>query len=158
MSLKPSLRLGPDETVAKGVLERRHAVSFFIGDPGGTLIVSGLVGSEDDVLRVVGADSAQAFTLSGAMGAAAAMGLGLALAEPERKVMVVTGDGESLMNVVTLATVGVLNPPNISIICDENEHYGETGRLESHTGCGVDIAKDGERQTNPKRPNRHERR
>ncbi|MEC8372942.1 MAG: thiamine pyrophosphate-dependent enzyme, partial [Pseudomonadota bacterium] len=59
------------------------------------------------------------------MGAAAAMGLGLALAEPERKVMVVTGDGESLMNVVTLATVGVLNPPNISIIYDENEHYGE---------------------------------
>ena len=105
------------------------------------MIVSGLVGSEDDVLSVVGADSAQAFTLSGAMGAAAAMGLGLALAEPERKVMVVTGDGESLINVVTLATVGVLNPPNISIIYDENEHYGETGRLESHTGCIVDIAK-----------------
>ena len=105
------------------------------------MIVSGLVGSEDDVLSVVGADSAQAFTLSGAMGAAAAMGLGLALAEPERKVMVVTGDGESLMNVVTLATVGVLNPPNISIICFDNEHYGETGWLESHTGRGVDIAK-----------------
>ena len=141
MSSKPSLRLGPDETVAEGVLERRHAVSSLIGDPGGTLFVSGLAGSEDDVLSVVGADSAQAFTLSGAMGAAVAMGLGLALAEPERKVMVVTGDGESLMNVVTLATVGVLNPPNISIICVDNEHYGETGWLESHTGRGVDIAK-----------------
>ncbi|MEC8775353.1 MAG: hypothetical protein VXX79_10945 [Pseudomonadota bacterium] len=55
--------------------------------------------------------------------------------------MVVTGDGESLMNVLTLATVGVLNPPNISIIYDENEHYGETARLESHTVCIVDIAK-----------------
>ncbi|MEC9184492.1 MAG: thiamine pyrophosphate-dependent enzyme, partial [Pseudomonadota bacterium] len=69
------------------------------------MIVSGLVGSEDDVLSVVAADSAQAFTLSGAMGAAVAIGLGLALAQPERKVMVVTGDGDLLMNVGTLATV-----------------------------------------------------
>ena len=75
------------------------------------------------------------------MGAAVAMGLGLALAQPERKVMFVTGNGKSLMNVVTLATVGVLNPPNLSIICVDNEHYDETGWLESHTGCGVDIAK-----------------
>ena len=105
------------------------------------MFVSGLAGSEDDVLSVVVADSAQAFTLSYAMGAAVAMGLGLALAEPERKVMVAISDDESLMNVVTLATVGVLNPPNISIICVDNEHYGETGWLESHTGRGVDIAK-----------------
>ena len=105
------------------------------------MFVSGLAGSEDDVLSVVGADSAQAFTLSGAMRAAVAMGLGLALAEPERKVMVVTGDGGSLMNDFTLTTVGVLNPPNISIICVDNEHYGETGWLKNHTGRGVDIAK-----------------
>jgi len=141
MSSKPALRLGPDQDVADGVLERRHAVSSLIGDPGDTLFISGLAGSKDDVLSVVGADSAQAFTLSGAMGAAVAMGLGLALAQPERKVMVVTGDGELLMNVGTLATVGVLNPPNLSIICVDNEHYGETGWQESHTGRGVDIAK-----------------
>ena len=141
MSSKPSLRLGPDQDVAEGVLERRHAVSSLIGDPGDTLFISGLAGSKDDVLSVVGADSTAAFTLSGAMGAAVAMGLGLALAQPERKVMVVTGDGELLMNVGTLASVGVLNPPNLSIICVDNEHYGETGWQESHTGRGVDIAK-----------------
>ena len=55
--------------------------------------------------------------------------------------MVVTGDGDLLMNVGTLATAGVLNPPNLSIICVNNEHYGETGWQESHTGRGVDIAK-----------------
>ena len=141
MSSKPNLRLGPDQEVTEGVLERRYAVSSLIGDPGDTLFVSGLAGSKDDVLHVVGADSPAAFTLSGAMGAAVAMGLGLALAQPERKVVVVTGDGELLMNVGTLATVGVLNPPNLSIICVDNEHYGETGWQESHTGRGVDIAK-----------------
>ena len=141
MSSKPNLRLGPDQKVTEGVLERRYAVSSLIGDPGDTLFVSGLAGSKDDVLHVVGADSPAAFTLSGAMGAAVAMGLGLALAQPERKVVVVTGDGELLMNVGTLATVGVLNPPNLSIICVDNEHYGETGWQESHTGRGVDIAK-----------------
>ncbi|PPR60407.1 MAG: hypothetical protein CFH10_01544 [Alphaproteobacteria bacterium MarineAlpha4_Bin2] len=141
MPSKPNLRLGPDQEVTEGVLERRHAVSSLIGDPGDTLFVSGLAGSKDDVLHVVGADSPAAFTLSGAMGAAVAMGLGLALARPERKVVVVTGDGELLMNVGTLATVGVLNPPNLSIICVDNEHYGETGWQESHTGRGVDIAK-----------------
>jgi thiamine pyrophosphate-dependent acetolactate synthase large subunit-like protein len=141
MSSKPDLRLGPDTEVADGVLERRHAVSSLIGDPGDTLFISGLAGSKDDVLSVVGKDSTAAFTLSGAMGAAVAMGLGLALAQPDRKVVVVTGDGELLMNVGTLASVGVLNPPNLSIICVDNEHYGETGWQESHTGRGVDIAK-----------------
>ena len=52
MSSKPSLRLGPDETVAEGVLERRHAVSSLIGEPGDTLFVSGLAGSEDAVEHV----------------------------------------------------------------------------------------------------------
>ena len=141
MSSKPGLRLGPDTKVADGVLERRHAVASLIGDPSDTLFISGLAGSKDDVLSVVGADSTAAFTLSGAMGAAVAMGLGLALAQPDRKVVVVTGDGELLMNVGTLASVGVLNPPNLSIICVDNEHYGETGWQESHTGRGGDIAK-----------------
>ena len=140
MSSKPGLRLGPDTKVADGVLERRHAVSSLIGDPGDTLFISGLAGSKDDVLSVVGADSTAAFTLSGAMGAAVAMGLGLALAQPDRKVVVVTGDGELLMNVGTLASVGVLNPPNLSIICVDNEHYGETGMQRTSTSHGADLA------------------
>lgn len=141
MSSKPNLRTGPDEAVTGGQLERRDAVMKLIGgDSDDVLYVSGLAGSKDDVLATVG-DIPTAFTLSGAMGAAAALGLGLALAQPDRRVVVVTGDGELLMNVGTLATIGVMNPPNLSIVCVDNGHYGETGWQEGHTARGVDIAK-----------------
>lgn len=141
MSSKPTLRTGPDEAVQEGLLERRDAVKKLIGDDNdNVLFVTGLAGSKDDVLAAVG-DIPTAFTLSGAMGAAAAMGLGLALAQPDKRVMVVTGDGELLMNVGTLATIGVMNPPNLSIVCVDNGHYGETGWQEGHTARGVDIAK-----------------
>jgi phosphonopyruvate decarboxylase len=73
------------------------------------------------------------------MGGATMMGLGLALARPDRRVLVVTGDGELLMNVGSLATVGVLNPANLSILCVDNGHYGETGYQKSHTSLGVDL-------------------
>ena len=79
------------------------------------------------------------FALAGAMGAAASMGLGLALARPERRVLVVTGDGELLMNVGTLATAAVMNPPNLAIVCVDNGRYGETGWQKSHTSLGVDL-------------------
>src|SRR5262249_49267650 len=69
------------------------------------------------------------------------MGLGLALARPDRRVLVVTGDGELLMNVGTLATIAVLNPSNLSIVCVDNGHYGETGYQKSHTSLGVDLEK-----------------
>ena len=140
MSSKLGLHTGPEELVQEGMLERRHAVEALLGDTSDMLIVTGLAGSKDDVLAVTG-DSPSVFTLSGAMGAAAMMGLGLALAQPDRRVMVVTGDGELLMNVGSLASIGVLNPPNLSMICVDNERYGETGWQESHTGRGVDIAK-----------------
>lgn len=141
MSSKPNLRTGPDENVTKGQLERRDAVKKLIGDDSDdVLYVSGLAGTKDDILATFG-DVPRAFTLSGAMGAAAAMGLGLALAQPDRRVVVLTGDGELLMNVGTLATIGVMNPPNLSIVCVDNGHYGETGWQEGHTARGVDIAK-----------------
>ena len=79
------------------------------------------------------------FALGGAMGAALAMGLGLALAQPNRRVLTVTGDGELLMNIGTLATIALQNPRNLSIICVDNGHYGETGNQESHTGLGVRL-------------------
>jgi phosphonopyruvate decarboxylase len=140
MSSKPGLRTGPEDKVQDGMLERRHAVKTLLGDTSDILIVTGLAGAKDDVLAAAG-DVPNAYTLSGAMGAAAAMGLGLALAQPDKRVIVVTGEGELLMNVGTLATVGVLNPPNLSIVCVDNERYGETGWQESHTGRGVDMAK-----------------
>jgi len=67
------------------------------------------------------------------------IGLGLALARPERRVLVVTGDGELLMNVGALATIAVMNPPNLAIVCVDNGHYGETGYQKSHTSLGVDL-------------------
>ncbi|MGJ9413705.1 thiamine pyrophosphate-dependent enzyme [Aeromicrobium sp. CF4.19] len=73
------------------------------------------------------------------MGASTTVGLGLALARPERSVCVVTGDGELLMNVGALATIAVLDPGNLSILVVDNGRYGETGNQVSHTGRGVDL-------------------
>ena len=69
------------------------------------------------------------------------MGLGLALARPDKRVLVVTGDGELLMNLGALATIAVINPPNLAILCVDNGHYGETGWQKSHTSLGVDLEK-----------------
>src|SRR5207245_8294750 len=80
-------------------------------------------------------------TMAGAMGGAAMIGLGLALARPDKRVLVATGDGELLMNVGALATIAVLNPPNLAIVCVDNGHYGETGYQKSHTSLGVDLEK-----------------
>lgn len=68
------------------------------------------------------------------------MGLGLALARPRRRVLVVTGDGEMLMGLGALATIGVQAPRNLAIVVIDNEHYGETGMQASHTGRGVELA------------------
>jgi thiamine pyrophosphate-dependent acetolactate synthase large subunit-like protein len=73
------------------------------------------------------------------MGAAAMVGLGLALARPERRVLVVTGDGEMLMGLGSLATIGVRRPPNLAVAVFDNGHYGETGMQESHTGSVVEL-------------------
>jgi phosphonopyruvate decarboxylase len=67
------------------------------------------------------------------------IGLGLALARRDKRVLVVTGDGELLMNVGSLATIGLINPPNLAIVCVDNGHYGETGYQKSHTSLGVDL-------------------
>src|SRR3989442_2834332 len=70
---------------------------------------------------------------------AAMIGLGLALARPRLKVAVITGDGEMLMGLGSLATIGVQRPPNLAVIVFDNGHYGETGMQPSHTDKGVDL-------------------
>ena len=122
------------------VLDRRDAIPALIGRHEDFLIVTGLAGTARDIAALT-RDGAHAYTMAGAMGAACAMGLGLALARPDKRVLVVTGDGELLMNVGTLATIAVLNPPNLSIVCVDNGHYGETGYQKSHTSLGVDLEK-----------------
>jgi phosphonopyruvate decarboxylase len=128
---------------AKGpelVLDRRSAVPKLIGKHEDFLFVTGLGGTSRDIAALT-QDGDHLYTMAGAMGAAAMMGLGLALARPGRRVMVVTGDGELLMNVGALATIAVMNPPNLSIVCVDNGHYGETGYQKSHTSLGVDLEK-----------------
>lgn len=122
------------------LLDRTTAVPTLVGRHQDFLIVAGLAGTAKDVAALT-QDGANAYCLAGAMGAATMMGLGLALARPERKVLVLTGDGELLMNVGSLATVAVMNPPNLAIVCVDNGHYGETGYQKSHTSLGVDLEK-----------------
>jgi thiamine pyrophosphate-dependent acetolactate synthase large subunit-like protein len=122
------------------VLERAEAVPALIGRHEDFLIIAGLGGTACDVGAVTG-DAAHVYSLGGAMGAACMMGLGLALARPDRRVLVVTGDGELLMNLGALATIAVINPPNLAILCVDNGHYGETGWQQSHTSLGVDLEK-----------------
>ncbi len=122
------------------ILDRRDAVPALIGPHQDFLIVSGLAGTSRDVAALT-QDAAQAYTMAGAMGGACMIGLGLALARPDKRIVVVTGDGELLMNVGALATIAVMNPPNLAIICVDNGHYGETGYQKSHTSLGVDLEK-----------------
>ena len=122
------------------VLDRREAVPALIGRHEDFLIVTGLAGTARDVAALT-RDGAHAYTLAGAMGGACMIGLGLALARRDRRVLVVTGDGELLMNVGALATIAVMNPPNLAIVCVDNGHYGETGYQQSHTSLGVDLEK-----------------
>jgi phosphonopyruvate decarboxylase len=122
------------------VLERGEAVPKLIGRHEDFLLVSGLGGVAHDVGAVAG-DSAHVFALGGAMGAPCMVGLGIALAQPSKQVLVVTGDGDLLMNIGALATIAVMNPPNLAIVCVDNGHYGETGWQKSHTSLGVDLEK-----------------
>ena len=122
------------------VLDRLQAVPALIGRHEDFLIVAGLAGTSRDVAAITG-DGAHTYSMAGAMGGAAMIGLGLALARPDRRVLVVTGDGELLMNIGSLATIGVLNPPNLAVVCVDNGHYGETGYQKSHTSLGVDLEK-----------------
>ena len=104
---------------------------------GDLLLVTGLGSTTWDAAAV--GDDDRNFYLWGAMGAAAMIGLGLAIAQPDRRVLVVTGDGEMLMGLGALATIGVQRPPNLAVAVFDNGHYGETGMLASHTAESVEL-------------------
>src|SRR5437016_2434592 len=120
------------------ILDRREAVPKLIGRHEDFLFVTGLAGTARDIAALTH-DGAHIYTMAGAMGGACMIGLGLALARPDKRVLVATGDGELLMNVGALATIAVLNPANLAIVCVDNGHYGETGYQQSHTSMGVDL-------------------
>ena len=118
-------------------LDRRAAIRILLENRGDLLLVTGLGSTTWDAASV--ADDEHNFYLWGAMGAAAMVGLGLAIARPDRRVLVVTGDGEMLMGLGGLATIGVQRPPNLAIAVFDNGHYGETGMQGSHTAEGVSL-------------------
>lgn len=119
-------------------LDRRRAVARLLRDRGDALAVASL-GNPTYDLAAAG-DVAANFYLWGAMGGAVMVGLGLALARPERRVIVLAGDGELMMGLGALATVAVRRPENLSVVVIDNEHYAETGMQPAHSGRGVDVA------------------
>jgi thiamine pyrophosphate-dependent acetolactate synthase large subunit-like protein len=120
------------------ILQRREVAEALLADRGDMLVVAGLGTTNCDVTAA--GDSPLTFPLWGAMGGAAALGLGLALAQPDRRVLVVTGDGDTLMGLGTLATIAVQHPTNLAIVVFDNERYGETGMQPTHTAHDVDLA------------------
>jgi thiamine pyrophosphate-dependent acetolactate synthase large subunit-like protein len=119
-------------------LRRREVVCELLRDRKDLLVVAGLGSTSWDITAA--GDSPLSFPTWGAMGQAAMIGLGLALAQPKRRVLVVTGDGEMLMGIGSLATIGVQQPKNLTVAVIDNERYGETGMQRTHTAFGVDLA------------------
>ncbi|MGQ0676542.1 MAG: thiamine pyrophosphate-dependent enzyme, partial [Rhodospirillales bacterium] len=116
---------------AKYPLRRRAVVARLLAGRGVLVVVAGL-GAAAWACTAAG-DRDLTFPLWGAIGGAAAIGLGLALAQPRRRVLVVTGDGEMLMGLGSLATVAAQSPGNLAIAVLDNERYGETGGQPTHT-------------------------
>jgi thiamine pyrophosphate-dependent acetolactate synthase large subunit-like protein len=123
----------------KTTLRRRMVVATLLEERKDLLVVGGLGSTAWDITAA--GDSPLNFPMWGAMGNAAMIGLGLALAQPRRRVLVLTGDGEMLMGMGSLATIGVQKPRNLAVVVIDNERYGETGMQATHTAAGVDLAR-----------------
>lgn len=128
--------MAPIESTARR-LDRRAFVAGLLAGAPDALVVSGLGSASYDVYAAGDRDTN--FYLWGAMGSAVPLGLGVALARPDRSVVVVTGDGEQLMGLGSLATVGTRRPANLTVVVLDNGHYGETGMQQSHTSRGTDL-------------------
>lgn len=118
-------------------LNRRDAVKALMSACPEALVVAGLGSSAYDLFAA--GDRDLNFYLWGAMGGAASMGLGLALAQPKKSVLVLTGDGEQLMGLGSLATIGAQQPRNLTVVVLDNGQYGETGMQASHTALGTSL-------------------
>ncbi|HEY2336586.1 MAG TPA: thiamine pyrophosphate-dependent enzyme [Burkholderiales bacterium] len=119
-------------------LHRRDVVEKLLEKRGDLLVVAGLGSTTWDITAA--GDHPLSFPTWGAMGQAAMIGLGLALAQPKRRVLVITGDGEMLMGLGSLATIGVQKPKNLIVVVIDNERYGETGMQRTHTANGINLA------------------
>jgi phosphonopyruvate decarboxylase len=118
-------------------IDRRKFVAELLAGVPQALVVTGLGSPSYDVFAA--GDRDKNFYLWGAMGGSAALGLGLALAQPDKSVVVVTGDGEALMGVGALGTIGAKQPRNLTVVVLDNGHYGETGMQQSHSSLGTSL-------------------
>jgi thiamine pyrophosphate-dependent acetolactate synthase large subunit-like protein len=119
------------------LLDRRDVVASLLAQRKDAVVVGGLGASTYDIAAA--GDSDRNLYLWGAMGGAVMIGLGIALAQPKLPVVVITGDGEMLMGMGSLATVALQKPENLTIVVLDNEIYGETGGQASHTAATVDL-------------------
>jgi phosphonopyruvate decarboxylase len=118
-------------------VNRRAFVSRLLAATPEALVITGLGSAAYDVFAA--GDRDRNYYLWGAMGGASSIGLGLALAQPQQSVLVITGDGEQLMGIGSLATIGVKRPKNLTVVVLDNGHFGETGMQRSHTSLGTDL-------------------
>jgi len=125
------------DTATAGV-DRRAFVSGLLAKMPDAFVITGLGSSTYDVFAA--GDRNRNFYLWGAMGGASAIGLGLAIAQPEKQVVVITGDGEQLMGIGSLSSIGAQQPDNLTIVVLDNGHFGETGMQRSHTSLGTNLA------------------
>jgi thiamine pyrophosphate-dependent acetolactate synthase large subunit-like protein len=123
---------------ATATIDRRAFVKDLLAKCPDALVVTGLGSPTYDVFAA--GDRDKNFYLWGAMGGAALVGLGLALAQPEKSVIVVTGDGEQLMGIGGIATMNAQKPKNLTVVVLDNGHFGETGMQHSHTSLGTSLA------------------
>lgn len=123
---------------AAGDLLRRPLVARLLAPRAEEVVLTGLGAPTYDVAAAGG--HPRNFHLWGAMGLAAVSGLGLALARPDTRVLVVTGDGDMMMGVGSLATIASAAPRNLAILVLDNESFGETGEQPSLTAGPADLA------------------
>ena len=125
--------------MSKFKLNRRIVINKLLKERENSLIVNGLGGTCWDVASL--GDNDLNFYVWGGMGNACMIGLGLALSQPDKKVIVITGDGEMLMGIGSLATIALKQPKNLSIVVFDNELYGETGNQKTHTAYCTNLSK-----------------
>lgn len=118
-------------------VDRRTFVAQLLTQVPDALVVTGLGSASYDVYAA--GDRERNYYLWGAMGGASSVGLGLALAQPNQSVVVITGDGEQLMGIGSLATIGARQPQNLTLVVLDNGHFGETGMQRSHASLGTDL-------------------
>jgi thiamine pyrophosphate-dependent acetolactate synthase large subunit-like protein len=118
-------------------MTRLEATRVIVGLAGDAPIVASLGHPAYDLFAA--GDRPQNFYTWGSMGLASSIGLGLALARPDIRVFVLDGDGSLLMNLGSLATIGLLQPANLVLVVMDNEAYATTGGQKTPTAHGADL-------------------